>query len=287
MRVDLRLQGPDLGAGRELRLAVELGYGQLRREQVGEATGDSHLGPVDLASAAVVQLEHAHRVVEHHQRHEDGRRISLHAPALLVVFVNVAHLDPLQLVEARKGLDALALKHLARRGTVEGTGSEERDLLAHVGKRALGVRHGDGRGLRLGQQQLADGAAAHGVKAGTHVHQRYRGKAQHALRLLRAHVVGNQKQAAADDDDHGQAATRHHGRHQVARPDAPGQHGNQRNGHHAKTDVENGAEALFKPAPHRASSTLVRRHASRAVPSLTKRRASRRLSQRLSMMRGQ
>ena len=201
--------------------------------------------------------------------------------------VNVAYLDPLQLVEAREGLDALALEHLTRRGAVEGASSVERDLLANIGKGALRVGHGDGRGLGLGQQQLTDRTAAYGIKADAHVHKRDGGEAQHTLRLLVAHVVRNQKQTAANDDDHGKASARHHGRHQVARANAPGQHRNQHNGNDTKPDVENGAEALLKPALHRVSSTVTRCHASRAVPILMSRRASKRLSQRLSMMRGQ
>ena len=69
------------------------------------------------------------------------------------------------------------------------------------------------------------------------MHKRNGRKTQHALRLLRAHVVGNKQEAAAHDDDHGKASARHHGRHKVACAYPPREQRQQHNGQNPEEHV--------------------------------------------------
>lgn len=67
MRVDLRLQGTQLHAGRELVLALELKAGELRGNEIGKARGQRRLAHIDAAQAGVIQLERAHAMPAHGQ----------------------------------------------------------------------------------------------------------------------------------------------------------------------------------------------------------------------------
>lgn len=76
MRVDLRLQRLDLGAGGQLGLAVEFVGRQLRGQQLREAARDRQLRAVDVVAVTEVKLDGAHRAVRDDQWHKDthGKR---------------------------------------------------------------------------------------------------------------------------------------------------------------------------------------------------------------------
>lgn len=68
MRIDLRLQGTQLHAGRKLVLALELKACKLRGNEVGKARGKRRLAHIDAAQTGIIQLERAHAMPAHGKR---------------------------------------------------------------------------------------------------------------------------------------------------------------------------------------------------------------------------
>ena len=155
MRVDLRLQGTDLGARGELLLNLELVDGKLGGEQLGEARDQRVLRAVHRARGVEVELERANRALAHLERRDDaGRNLDL-APGLaqdterVHERLNDAVLDG---VVGRLGVDGRP------RGEVLGK-------VAHAGEHVLGIGDGDGARAGLRDKAHADLLGALGREA--------------------------------------------------------------------------------------------------------------------------
>ena len=300
VRVDLRLQGLDLGARGNLGLAVELVHRELRRQKLGKAAGNCQLGAVDRSAVAVVELDGTHGALRDRQRHNNAHGVGLDRLGEKAA-QNALSAVPVALVEVGEGLDAPALNNLRGWPAIGAALYPAVRALAHVGKGVVHVGHGDGNGLGLGEKQLAHGTAVLGVETAAHVVLRRRGHAQGALGCLRALVVGGQQQRAAERHGRGDSHARHDDRRQVGRNETPRQHAQKRNGHKAQAQVGrerqvgDGAVDLHysSPAMGRASSRLprflgaLRFSSSGGVPMVTSVLASALSSHSDAMMRGQ
>ena len=153
MRVDLRLQGTKLDAGRELVLALELKAGELRGDEVGKARGKGSLAHIDAAQAGVIQLERAHAMPAHGKRRDNAGAQAGKIAARLVGGV------------ARKYALLARLNHVERglehhRGA---SGAFYR-VLAPACQHLLAVGKADGRSDGLGQDDLRGAQGRFGRK---------------------------------------------------------------------------------------------------------------------------
>ena len=126
--------------------------------------------------------------------------------------------------------------------------------LANVGKHPHGVRHGNGDRVGLRQEELADGTAVLFRKAAPHVVEGAGGKAQRALRCLRAQVVGNEQRGTRQHNANGKAGARYDRRHQVAGGDSPREQQQQNKHSQRQHAVHDLGEVLGYPEPHTVSS---------------------------------
>ena len=182
MRVDLRLQGLDLGAGRELGLQVKLVGRELRGEKRAQALANSQLRAVDVQVTSVVELDRAHGLVLHQQ----GDHHAVGTVAAATNGAKAADVLAILLVHRNKGLHALALEHLKGGAGVLGAGDKGRVDGSRASQDMRLVGNGYARGVCLGQEKRAYGLGVVGREAAAQVLQRAHRHAQGALGCLGA-----------------------------------------------------------------------------------------------------
>ena len=158
MRIDLRLQGAQLHAGRKLVLALKLKARKLRGNEVGKARGKRRLAHIDAAQTGIIQLERAHAMPAHGKRCDNTGAQA-------------------RKVATRLGR-GIARKHalLARLNHVErglehdwGAGRALCRVLAPACQHLLAVGKTDGRGDGLGQDDFRGAQGRFGRKAARRV----------------------------------------------------------------------------------------------------------------------
>ena len=158
MRIDLRLQGAQLHAGRELVLALELKARKLRGNEVGKARGKRRLAHIDAAQTGIIQLERAHAMPAHGKRCDNTGAQARKVATRLIGGV------------ARKHALLTAVDHVER-GLEHhrGAGGTLCRILAPACQHLLAVGKADGRGDSFGQDDLRGAQGSFGRKTARRV----------------------------------------------------------------------------------------------------------------------
>jgi hypothetical protein len=222
VRIDLGLEGLDLGTCRKLCLKIQLIGRELRREKVGKSSGNRDLRAVDRPSVAVVERDGAYRLSLHDERGNDAGREDLallDAPLLL---------EPADLgARVLEGLESPRLQGLCDAGRILASRRVGCGILADIGQDLLRVAHGDGLGGRLREQQLADSLAGVRGKAVAHVVKRVRGNAQGTLGRTRTQAIRIDEGKACQHHDDSEGGPHQACRHGALDRDAPAEHNHQ------------------------------------------------------------
>ena len=158
MRVDLRLQGTKLNAGRELVLALELKAGELRGNEIGKTRGKGRLAHINAAQAGVIQLECAHAMPAHGKRRDNAGAQAGKITARLIGGVTRKHA-----LLARLNHTERSLEH------DRGAGRALCRVLAPACQHLFAIGKADGRGDGLGQDDFRGAQGRFGRKAARRV----------------------------------------------------------------------------------------------------------------------
>ena len=154
MRIDLRLQGAQLHAGRKLVLALELKARKLRGNEVGKARGKRRLAHIDAAQTGIIQLERAHAMPAHGKRCDNTGAQARKVATCLGRGIAREH----ALLTAVDHVERSPQHHRGARGAFC-------RVLAPACQHLLAVGKADGRGDSFGQDDLRGAQGSFGRKA--------------------------------------------------------------------------------------------------------------------------
>ena len=158
MRIDLRLQGAQLHAGRKLVLALELKARKLRGNEVGKARGKRRLAHIDAAQTGIIQLERAHAMPAHGKRCDNTGAQARKVATCLGRGIAREH----ALLTAVDHVERSPQHHRGARGAFC-------RVLAPACQHLLAVGKADGRGDSFGQDDLRGAQGSFGRKAARRV----------------------------------------------------------------------------------------------------------------------
>ena len=204
MRVDLRLQGAQLHAGRKLVLALELKAGELRGNEIGKARGQRRLAHIDAAQAGIVQLECTHAMPAHGKRCDNTGAQAGKIATRLIGGVTRKHALLARLNHTERGLEH-----------DRGAGGTLCRILAPACQHLLAVGKADGRGDGFGQDDLRGAQGSFGRKAARRVGEYFRRDGERAVGSARCEVVGNDKDVREEEAQHDQAGNDDNGRNGI------------------------------------------------------------------------
>ena len=143
VRIDLRLQGAQLNAGRELVLALELKARELRGNEISKARGKRRLAHIDAAQTGIIQLERAHAMPAHGKRCDNTGAQARKVAARLGRGIAREHTLLARLNHVERGLEH-----------DRGAGGALCRILAPACQHLPAVGKANGRGKGLGQDDL-------------------------------------------------------------------------------------------------------------------------------------
>ena len=158
MRIDLRLQGAQLHAGRKLVLALKLKARKLRGNEVGKARGKRRLAHIDAAQTGIIQLERAHAMPAHGKRCDNTGAQARKVATRLGRGIAREH----ALLTAVDHVERSPQYHRGARGAFC-------RVLAPACQHLLAVGKADGRGDSFGQDDLRGAQGSFGRKAARRV----------------------------------------------------------------------------------------------------------------------
>ena len=158
MRVDLRLQGAQLHAGRKLVLALELKAGELRGNEVGKARGKRRLAHIDAAQTGIIQLKRAHAMPAHGKRCDNAGAQARKVATRLIGSVTRKHALLTRPNHVERGLEHY-----------RGSGRALCRVLAPACQHLFAIGKADGRGDGLGQDYFRGAQGRFGRKAARRV----------------------------------------------------------------------------------------------------------------------